>query len=57
MPETGELADPSYAIGGTIQAPGGAVLDGGHAGRGDVLVAEADESDGSFCQVPSLESR
>lgn len=24
---TGKLADPSYAIGGTIQAPGGAVLD------------------------------
>ena len=52
---TGKLADPSYAIGGTIQAPGGAVLDGGHAGRGDVLVAEADESDGSFCKYrPSI---
>lgn len=45
---TGRLADPSYAIGGSIQGPGGTVLDGGHAGEGDVLVAEADESDGSF---------
>ena len=44
----GELADPSYAIGGSIQAPDGATLDGGHAGHGSVLVAEADESDGSF---------
>lgn len=44
----GALADPSYAIGGSIQAPDGGTLDGGHAGRGDVLVAEADESDGSF---------
>lgn len=45
---TGALADPSYAIGGSIQGPDGGVMDGGHAGRGDVLVAEADESDGSF---------
>ena len=44
----GELADPSYAIGGSIQADNGAVLDGGHAGFGSVMVAEADESDGSF---------
>ncbi|RSX54255.1 UDP-N-acetylmuramate--L-alanine ligase [Bifidobacterium goeldii] len=44
----GALADPSYAIGGSIQAPGGGTLDGGHAGEGQVLVAEADESDGSF---------
>ena len=44
----GELADPSYAIGGSIQAPDGGVMDGGHAGAGSVLVAEADESDGSF---------
>lgn len=43
----GELADPSYAVGGTIQGPNGS-LDGGHAGTGRVLVAEADESDGSF---------
>ena len=45
----GELADPSYAIGGSIQGPHG-TLDGGHAGKGDVLVAEADESDGSFAK-------
>lgn len=45
---TGTLADPSYAIGGSIQGKDGTVLDGGHAGAGDVLVAEADESDGSF---------
>lgn len=45
---TGELADPSYAIGGTIQGPDGQTLDGGHAGTGRILVAEADESDGSF---------
>ena len=44
----GALADPSYAIGGSIQGPDGTVFDGGHAGTGDVLVAEADESDGSF---------
>lgn len=42
------LADPSYAIGGSIQGTDGAAIDGGHAGSGDVLVAEADESDGSF---------
>ncbi|MBT1165304.1 UDP-N-acetylmuramate--L-alanine ligase [Bifidobacterium simiarum] len=45
----GELADPSYAIGGSIQGPDGP-LDGGHAGKGGVLVAEADESDGSFAK-------
>lgn len=45
---TGALADPSYAIGGSIQGPDGRTIDGGHAGKGDVLVAEADESDGSF---------
>lgn len=33
-------ADPSYAIGGSIQGPDGTTLDGGHAGQGDVLVAE-----------------
>lgn len=43
-----ELADPSYAIGGSIQSATGAVIDGGHAGKGSVMVAEADESDGSF---------
>ncbi|WEV63588.1 Mur ligase domain-containing protein [Bifidobacterium sp. ESL0732] len=43
-----KLADPSYAIGGSIQGPDGVAIDGGHAGSGDVLVAESDESDGSF---------
>ena len=37
----GNLADPSYAIGGSIQGKDGVILDGGHAGQGDVLVAEA----------------
>lgn len=46
----GNLADPSYAIGGSIQGKDGMMLDGGHAGQGDVLVAEADESDGSFAK-------
>lgn len=46
--EVVKLADPSYAIGGSIQGPDGVAIDGGHAGSGDVLVAEADESDGSF---------
>lgn len=50
------LADPSYAIGGSIQGPDGTSLDGGHAGAGDVLVAEADESDGSFAKYhPDIE--
>ncbi|OLT46778.1 UDP-N-acetylmuramate--L-alanine ligase [Cellulosimicrobium sp. CUA-896] len=39
--------DPSFAIGSTVVTAGGPVA-GGHLGRGDVLVAEADESDGSF---------
>ena len=43
-------ADPSYAIGGFIQGPDGTTLDGGHAGKGDILVAEAEESDGSFAK-------
>ena len=43
-------ADPSYAIGGFIQGPDGTTLDGGHAGKGDILVAEADESDGSLAK-------
>lgn len=47
---TGALADPSYAIGGSIQSADGMNRDGGHAGHGDVLVAEADESDGSFAK-------
>lgn len=45
---TGDMADPSYAIGGSIQGEHGSVKDGGHLGKGRVLVAEADESDGSF---------
>ena len=43
----GDLADPSYAIGGSLQSDQGP-MDGGHVGAGRVLVAEADESDGSF---------
>ncbi|WP_125775306.1 UDP-N-acetylmuramate--L-alanine ligase [Antribacter gilvus] len=39
--------DPSYAIGSTIRTAHGATP-GGHLGTSDVLVAEADESDGSF---------
>lgn len=39
--------DPSFAIGGSVLTETGA-LSGGHLGSGDVLVAEADESDGSF---------
>lgn len=45
---TKDLADPSYAIGGSLQGADGSVIDGGHAGSGSVMVAEADESDGSF---------
>ncbi len=36
--------DPSFAIGGELNESGS----GAHAGRGDIFVAEADESDGSF---------
>lgn len=36
--------DPSWAIGGTVSGYGS----GAHAGTGNVFVAEADESDGSF---------
>lgn len=39
--------DPSYAIGGTVLG-GEAIAAGAHHGAGDVFVAEADESDGSF---------
>ncbi|PFG33461.1 UDP-N-acetylmuramate--L-alanine ligase [Sanguibacter antarcticus] len=39
--------EPSFAIGGSVLTADGA-LPGGHLGAGDVLVAEADESDGSF---------
>nr|WP_237727949.1 UDP-N-acetylmuramate--L-alanine ligase [Cellulomonas sp. APG4] len=41
--------DPSWAIGGTVRTAAGAQTGpGAHTGAGDVLVAEADESDGSF---------
>lgn len=51
----GELADPSYAIGGMLQSADGVARDGGHAGSGVVMVAEADESDGSFAKYhPSI---
>jgi len=36
--------DPSFAIGGDLNEPGS----NAHAGAGEVFVAEADESDGSF---------
>src|SRR3954447_6425511 len=37
-------ADPSFVIGGDLNEPGS----GAHHGTGDLFVAEADESDGSF---------
>ncbi|MBS2538293.1 UDP-N-acetylmuramate--L-alanine ligase [Catenulispora sp. NF23] len=36
--------DPSFVIGGEIGTTG----ESGHAGAGDILIAEADESDGTF---------
>ena len=39
--------DPSFAIGSSIATPAGHVS-GGNLGSGDVIVVEADESDGSF---------
>ncbi|GAB2454875.1 UDP-N-acetylmuramate--L-alanine ligase [Xylanimonas ulmi] len=52
-------ADPSFAIGGSVRvrdADGSvSAVPGGHLGAGDVLVAEADESDGSFLNyAPTL---
>ncbi|MDR0481770.1 MAG: UDP-N-acetylmuramate--L-alanine ligase [Cellulomonadaceae bacterium] len=45
-------SDASFAIGGTVRvaAEDGSIsaIPGGYAGKADVLVAEADESDGSF---------
>lgn len=41
------VLDPSYAIGGTVLTADGATP-GFRTGAGDVFVAEADESDGSF---------
>ncbi|MDO8107428.1 UDP-N-acetylmuramate--L-alanine ligase [Isoptericola sp. b441] len=40
--------DPSWAIGGTVAGRAGDPVGGAHAGRGEVVVVEADESDGSF---------
>jgi UDP-N-acetylmuramate--alanine ligase len=40
--------DPSFVIGGALTG----TATGGHLGRGDVLIVEADESDGSFLQYP-----
>ncbi len=45
--------DPSYAIGGVVLG-GDGVATGYHAGLGDVFVAEADESDGSFLAYEPL---
>jgi UDP-N-acetylmuramate--alanine ligase len=40
--------DPSFAIGGALTGTN----TGGHLGSGDVMIVEADESDGSFLQYP-----
>jgi UDP-N-acetylmuramate--alanine ligase len=40
--------DPSFVIGGALTGS----ATGGHLGGGDILVIEADESDGSFLQYP-----
>lgn len=42
--------DPSFAIGGTLTASGS----NAHRGTGDLFVAEADESDGSFVEYRPL---
>jgi UDP-N-acetylmuramate--alanine ligase len=41
--------DPSFAIGGDLNEAGS----GAHEGSGDLFVAEADESDGSFLLLPA----
>jgi UDP-N-acetylmuramate--alanine ligase len=41
--------DPSFVIGGALTGSSS----GGHLGGGDVMVIEADESDGSFLQYPA----
>jgi UDP-N-acetylmuramate--alanine ligase len=46
---TGCGLDPSYVIGGALTG----ASTGGHLGTGDLLVVEADESDGSFLQYPA----
>jgi UDP-N-acetylmuramate--alanine ligase len=40
--------DPSFVIGGALTGSN----TGGHLGSGDVMIVEADESDGSFLQYP-----
>ena len=40
--------DPSFVIGGALTG----TATGGHLGGGDIIVVEADESDGSFLQYP-----
>ncbi len=40
--------DPSFVIGGALTG----TATGGHRGSGDIIVVEADESDGSFLQYP-----
>ncbi|HET6759416.1 MAG TPA: Mur ligase domain-containing protein, partial [Propionibacteriaceae bacterium] len=40
--------DPSFVIGGALTG----TATGGHLGSGDIMVIEADESDGSFLQYP-----
>jgi UDP-N-acetylmuramate--alanine ligase len=40
--------DPSFVIGGALTG----TATGGHLGSGDIVVVEADESDGSFLQYP-----
>jgi UDP-N-acetylmuramate--alanine ligase len=40
--------DPSFVIGGALTG----TATGGHLGGGDIMVVEADESDGSFLQYP-----
>ncbi len=46
---TGCGFDPSFVIGGALTGS----TTGGHLGGGDVMVVEADESDGSFLQYPA----
>jgi UDP-N-acetylmuramate--alanine ligase len=46
---TGCGYDPSFVIGGALTG----ASTGGHLGSGEVMVVEADESDGSFLQYPA----
>jgi UDP-N-acetylmuramate--alanine ligase len=46
---TGCGFDPSFVIGGALTG----TATGGHLGAGQVMVVEADESDGSFLQYPT----